>query len=194
MKKLLLALLFVTCAHQTWAAEPRFDWSKVLEIPPGANLTGGHQILHIKCQDKPLDAAAIQFVEENMKDAVVLRSDAEVLKFGSEAVKIDGLFIELGVCTGKTINFIAALNPHQKIYGFDSFEGLPEDWARGDIAIFAGTFGFKNPNLLPPVLHNVDLIKGWFNDTLIGFVETHDAEPIAFLHVDSDIYSSTATS
>jgi hypothetical protein len=42
-----------------------------------------------------------------------LTSDAEVLKFGSDHAQLEGLFIELGVCTGKTINFIAALNPQQ---------------------------------------------------------------------------------
>ena len=34
-------------------------------------------------------------------------------------VTVNGEFIELGVCTGKTINFIAALNPSKKIYGFE---------------------------------------------------------------------------
>ncbi len=117
-----------------------------------------------------------------------------MLRYGSDHVKLKGLFIELGVCTGKTINFIAALNPHQKIYGFDSFEGLPEDWVRNDKTISAGTFGFKNPDLLPPVLHNVELIKGWFDQTLTDFIKGCDSEdPIAFLHIDSDIYSSAVT-
>lgn len=49
----------------------------------------------------------------------------------------------MGVCTGKTVNFIAALNPTQKVYGFDSFEGLPEDWIREDQVIPIGTFAFK---------------------------------------------------
>jgi hypothetical protein len=123
-----------------------------------------------------------------------LTSDAEVLKFGSDRVKLEGLFIELGVCTGKTIKFIAALNPHKKIYGFDSFEGLPEDWVRADKVIPVGTFGFKNPAILPPVLHNIELIRGWFSDTLPTFTKGSDPrQPIAFLHIDSDIYSSAAT-
>lgn len=194
MRKFLLAFLFAASLAQTWAAEPRFDWSQVLEIPPGAHLSGGHQILHFKCQDKSLDAEAVQFVEKYMPDAVVLKSDAEVLRFGSDAVKIQGLFVELGVCTGKTVNFIAALNPHQKIYGFDSFEGLPEDWEKGDKVIKRGTFAFKIPGLMPPVLHNVDLIKGLFDQTLVTFHQEQDPKtPIAFLHVDCDIYSSTAT-
>ena len=33
---------------------------------------------------------------------------------------------------------------------------------------------------------------GWFNETLPGFVEKHP-EPVALLHVDCDLYSSTVT-
>jgi hypothetical protein len=41
--------------------------------------------------------------------------------------------MEFGVSRGVTINFLAALNPMKKIYGFDSFEGNPEDWDLGEI-------------------------------------------------------------
>lgn len=98
----------------------------------------------------------------------------------------------MGVCTGRTINFIAALNPEKVIYGFDSFEGLPETWLREDVYIPKGTFAFKEKDTLPPVLHNVRLIKGLFKDTLPTFKKTIlNDKPIAFLHVDCDIYSST---
>lgn len=189
LKKSLLFFLFLA---SVWAAE-KFDWSQVLAIPPGTNQTAGNQILHFKSLNKPFwdNPEAELFVNTYLSEAIPLASDAEVLKFGSDHVELDGLFVELGVCTGKTINFIAALNPHQKIYGFDSFEGLPEDWVRGDKIIAAGTFAFKNPDTLPPVLHNVDLIKGWFENTLPEFAKRSD--PIAFLHIDCDIYSSTAT-
>lgn len=196
IKKLTLQLLLVIiCQCQVWAAE-KFDWSTILITPPGSELTRGNQILHFKSHNKPYweNEQACFFVEKYLSNAIPVSSDAEVLKFGSDCVKVKGLFLELGVCTGKTINFIAALNPHQKTYGFDSFEGLPEDWIRDDRVIRAGTFAFKNPNLLPPVLHNVELIKGWFDDTLADFNNVHcSEEPIAFLHIDSDIYSSAAT-
>jgi hypothetical protein len=177
-------------------AEPKFDWSAVLAVPPGNGQTGGNQILHFKTLNKPYweNKEGREFVEQNLKNAIPLTSDAEVLKFASEHAALEGFFIELGVCTGKTINFIAALNPHKKIYGFDSFEGLPEDWIRADKVIPAGTFGYKNPAILPPVLDNVELIRGWFSDTLPVFTKGHDPIlPIALLHIDADIYSSTAT-
>ena len=40
----------------------------------------------------------------------------------------DGLFLEFGVYKGTSINFISSLIPDKKIYGFDSFGGLPEEW------------------------------------------------------------------
>ncbi len=178
------------------AEEQRFDWSAVLAVPPGSDQTGGSQILHFKSLNKPCsqNEEARLFVEQYFKESLPLTSDAEVLKFGSDHVSLKGLFLELGVCTGKTINFIGALNPHQTVYGFDSFEGLPEDWVRNDKVIRAGTFGFIHPDLLPPVLHNVKLVKGWFEDTLGDFMSSFPSdEPIAFLHIDSDLYSSAAT-
>lgn len=152
------------------------------------------QILHGNSPNKPYwdSTEGWLFVERYLKEAVPLTSDAEVLRFSSDSVKLNGLFIELGVCTGKTINFIAALNPHQKVYGFDSFEGLPEDWVKGNNIIKQGSFALENPDDLPSVLNNVQLIKGLFRVTLEAFSKTCDSK-IAFLHIDSDIHSSAAT-
>jgi hypothetical protein len=132
------------------------------------------------------------FIEEYCKDAVPLETGLGVQKFGVESVTLhQGLYIELGVCGGGSINHIASLIPFQLIYGFDSFEGLPDEWDKGEghEVIPAGSWG---RDALPYVLPNVRLIKGWFKDTLPEFVRTVGDEAIAFLHVDCDIYSSTA--
>lgn len=165
---------------------------KYLPDIPRIYETENNQILHSMSRNKPYweNDDAYLFVEKYLKESIPLMSDAEILKFGSDRVTLKGLYIELGVRTGKTINFIAALNPHQMIYGFDSFEGLPESWIREDIAVPKGAGGLKNPHELPSVLNNVKLIKGWFKNTLPKFT---NCEPIAFIHVDSDIYSSAAT-
>jgi len=45
---------------------------------------------------------------------------------------------------------------------------------------------------MPPVLHNVTLVKGMFHETLPQFkTQVLKSDPIAFLHVDCDIYAST---
>jgi hypothetical protein len=36
-------------------------------------------------------------------------------------------------------------------------------------------------------------VKGWFNETLPVFLEQQGDLPVAFLHVDCDLYSSTKT-
>ncbi|WP_082976054.1 TylF/MycF/NovP-related O-methyltransferase [Mycobacterium sp. 1165196.3] len=45
---------------------------------------------------------------------------------------------------------------------------------------------------MPPVLHNVALVKGMFHETLPEFKKRIlKTTPIAFLHIDCDIYEST---
>lgn len=97
--------------------------------------------------------------------------------------KINGLFCEFGVWKGETINYIASKNP-TTIHGFDSFEGLPEDWRAG---FQAGMFKIGS---IPGVRPNVMLHKGWFKDSLPGFAKAHPG-PLAFAHLDADLYSST---
>jgi len=63
-----------------------------------------------------------------------------------------------------SINRIATYYPKTPIFGFDSFEGLPEDWSGPWIK---GSFDM-NGNL-PRVHPNVQLIKGWFDDTIPEF-------------------------
>lgn len=101
-------------------------------------------------------------------------------------VTVEGLFLEFGVADGKSINFIAD-RVNGEVHGFDSFEGLPEDWIDG-----AGTGRFSRAGALPEVRKNVVLHKGWFDQTIPEFAQAH-SEPIAFLHVDSDLYSSAKT-
>lgn len=98
----------------------------------------------------------------------------------------EGLFLEFGVFSGTSINQIAKLKPEDAVYGFDSFEGLPEKWRDGFDAEM-----FKMPSL-PEVEKNVVLIKGLFNETLPSFLEFHPGS-CSFIHIDCDIYSSTKT-
>jgi hypothetical protein len=101
----------------------------------------------------------------------------------------EGLFLEFGVYTGSSINKIATAKPTKHVFGFDSFEGLPEKWDRSDMNFDQGHFSLRGG--LPSVLPNVTLIKGWFNETLPNFVRQQHGKRIAFLHIDCDLYSST---
>jgi hypothetical protein len=97
----------------------------------------------------------------------------------------DGYWFEFGVHSGSTINTLSSFC--EKIYGFDSFEGLPEDWNK---KYFKGTFKLEKP---PKVEDNVELVIGWFSETLPKFVEENDIDKINFINVDCDLYSSTKT-
>jgi predicted O-methyltransferase YrrM len=97
-----------------------------------------------------------------------------------------GLVLEFGVFRGATIRLIAARCPGEKIYGFDSFEGLPEKWVGSRNTSTTMDRGGQ----LPQVPSNVELVKGLFGDTLPGFLKAHPGE-IGFVHIDCDIYSST---
>lgn len=172
-----------------------FDWTQIVELPEASDeWFKGKQILNFF----PLDTyykdtpEMEEFVKNEFKDATPLDTDADTMRFASDNVAIKGFYLEMGVARGNTINFIAALNSKNRIYGFDSFEGLPEDWDCGDIDVPKGTFKFKSKEMMPPVLHNVSLFKGLFKDTLPEFKKRILKDnPIAFLHIDCDIYSST---
>lgn len=99
-------------------------------------------------------------------------------------VKNEGLWLEFGVCTGTSINAISSLTEN-KVYGFDSFYGLPEDWGNHQKK---GTYSLNGT--LPSVNDNVELVVGLFEDTLEDFLKIYK-EPVAYLHLDADLYSST---
>lgn len=98
--------------------------------------------------------------------------------------KPDTLWLEFGVATGKTINYISSFTT-DNVYGFDSFEGLPEKWRDG-----YDKGCFSTNGVLPEVNENVKLVKGWFNDTLPTFIKSQNKK-VSFIHMDADLYSST---
>lgn len=97
------------------------------------------------------------------------------------AFKPRGTALEFGVGCGDSLRLIAA---HMPVVGFDSFEGLPEDWREG---YPKGMFAQPHP----PVVENATIVEGLFQDTLPTFEFQH--LDIGLLHLDADLYSSTKT-
>ena len=126
---------------------------------------------------------ASDFFVEHMPLAEDLLCKADLLKFSVSKVKNDGLWLEFGVFQARDIRIISQ-HTQGKVYGFDSFEGLPEDWT-----FFQRKGRFSLAGGMPEVPDNVELVKGWFQDTLPKFLEARP-DPVAFLHIDSDLYSS----
>lgn len=100
----------------------------------------------------------------------------------------EGIFCEFGISTGHHTKNIARLIHPKIYYGFDSFEGLPEDWKApdGSYRDRKGAFKCEPPTDLG---ENVQLIIGMFQETLSKFLHQNNA--IAFAHLDADLYSST---
>jgi len=83
---------------------------------------------------------------------------------------------------GTSITVLAGV-AGQQVYGFDSFEGLPQSWGSEPAGVL--TTGAA----LPEVPANVSLHAGWFEDILEPFLAAHPG-PVRLVNVDSDIYSS----
>jgi len=104
----------------------------------------------------------------------------------------DGLYMELGVAGGNGCRlFGEVLKPHGlELTGFDSFEGLEEDWTGMQSGREAGSF--TQAGDLPKVPENVTLTKGWVQDTLPGYLKANSKRPVSFVHMDMDTYTPTA--
>lgn len=135
--------------------------------------------------DQAAMVSSAEFIRAEFGPAEPYFSKVDTLKAALAVVPAEGLFLEFGVATGGTLQLIAEHAPAGTVFGFDSFEGLPEYWRPG---FHAGAF---KTEALPDV-PGAELVPGWFDDTLPGFLDEHP-EPVAFLHLDADLYSSTRT-
>lgn len=126
----------------------------------------------------------LAYINENMVDAPYFEKHPQLVKYALDQRRKTGLHLEFGVGRGKSMRWIAP-EVDGAVHGFDSFEGIQEHWNGNPIGAFA-------QKRMPKVPENVEFHVGYFDATLPGFVASHP-EPISFLHVDCDLYSSTVT-
>jgi hypothetical protein len=98
------------------------------------------------------------------------------------------LYLEFGVFQGNSMRQWAKwlTNRTSKLRGFDSFEGLPENWSgwtkKGELST-----GGVMPNIPD---ERIKFFKGWIEDTLPSYkVEENE---ILVIFIDTDLYSSTS--
>jgi hypothetical protein len=132
-------------------------------------------------------ADSTDYADSHMPQALCFSNLKELWRHAFAARATGGLIVEFGVWRGQSISFFASLTK-ETIYGFDSFEGLREDWKGWENT--KGTFSLGG--VLPQVPANVTLIKGWFNDTLPSFLHQHP-ESFSFVHIDCDTYEAAAS-
>jgi hypothetical protein len=127
----------------------------------------------------------IEQIEEKVRSASKYNIK-DLQKKTIESTSVDGLFLEFGVYQGESIKYLSSLTENT-FYGFDSFEGLPEDWGTW---MKKGTFHLKEiPDLQS---EKVKLVVGFFDKTIDKFMQEH-SQNISFIHIDCDLYSSTKT-
>jgi hypothetical protein len=97
------------------------------------------------------------------------------------------LYLEFGVYKGDTLTWWCENlpTPGARFVGFDSFEGLPEDWHQH---AKAGMFAVDT--IPEPPESRASYVVGWFDDTVPNFeLPPHDQ---LIVNIDSDLYSSAA--
>ena len=127
------------------------------------------------------------YILKHMLTKFMANDRLELMSLALDAAsKMDGgLYLEFGSgYRGRSTEFIAE-NIAGTLHGFDSFEGLPEDWfgnrRKGN---------FHSGEKIPEYPDNVILHKGWFNESVPNFAQRYDGH-IAFMHIDCDLYAST---
>ncbi len=114
--------------------------------------------------------------------------------------------VECGVAKGGCLAIMAAAaTSSNRVYGFDSFEGMPPitdkdlgDYNKSNPLTGLGKVGdnlsggiqtvYNTFNMLNVSMANVELVKGYFNDTLRSHKEK--IGPIGVLRLDGDWYES----
>lgn len=97
-------------------------------------------------------------------------------------------YLEFGVSGGYSFQWWVKNNtdPSSRFTGFDTFEGLPEDW--GGFRKGAMSTNLKLPQLDDP---RVSFEKGLFQETLPGFLKNLDKSKRKVIMMDADLYTST---
>jgi hypothetical protein len=112
--------------------------------------------------------------------------DALISQEGVDSAAID--YFEFGVAGGYSFKWWLNHNnnPASKFYGFDTFEGLPENFgpfAKGTMAAALDSLNITDPR--------ANFYKGLFQDTLNPFLDQYRSNTRKLIHMDADIFSAT---
>jgi hypothetical protein len=98
-------------------------------------------------------------------------------------------YLEFGVFKGASMRIWSSELKHEntRLFGFDSFEGLPETWRS---AADLDTFNVKGAT--PDIEDSrLEFVKGWFDQSLPEFLKSNQPTGNLVVHFDADLYSST---
>jgi O-methyltransferase len=106
----------------------------------------------------------------------------------STATKSPIIYLEFGVADGETFGWWLKkiTHPAAKFYGFDTFQGLPEDWG------IHKKGAFSNEGKIPAFDDDrCRLYKGLFQETLPPSLKNFANDQPKLILLDADLYSST---
>lgn len=117
-----------------------------------------------------------------------LDTQDDLFKMSLKSANINGFYLEFGLFRGRTAKKICNLVPDKILYGFDSFNGVPEDLSKKVIAKACRLYEL-------PIYHdNVRIVIGHITHSLGAFLNSADhinIKQTAFMHLDVACYSST---
>lgn len=125
------------------------------------------------------------FVSDAVAKLQALPAGGDVLEqvFRSPFLQRTGTWVEFGVAGGDSLRRLSAQRGNAKLWGFDTFTGLPEDW-RPEPQYQKGAFAVDAIPRVP----GAHLVTGLFGETLSCWCP--DSE-ITFAHIDCDLYSAS---
>jgi Methyltransferase domain len=120
----------------------------------------------------------------DLKGGCKAKDRFDALSIAAEQTRsVAGLAMEFGVFQGITLRHIAkAIGPNRRVIGFDTFEGLPDDWGA---LLQKGTFATNRPSF--DGFPNVSLEVGRIENTLPKYLECN-SQPISLIHIDCPYY------
>jgi len=185
---------------------------KVIHHFPGGPGVYQHKIDAITIFLNSLKNEYYLFIEKILSNGFTLVSIERLENLFNQCSKFKNTsysFVECGVAKGGCLSMIKfASGKNNKIFGFDSFEGMP-DITKEDIGDYnkscpltnfgkvgdnlsGGIYNVYNTfNKLDLNMDNVTLIKGFFQDTLQIQENINNIGKIAVLRLDGDWYEST---
>jgi Macrocin-O-methyltransferase (TylF) len=171
-----------------------------------------HYIPNLYARDtRVYDGAYRSFIAQTLSDLRRCKIPGHTLLWESSSLPEPGpqdsdeLLLDLGVWIGWSTRLISEASG-RPVYGFDTFEGLVEDWQVDDqMVVKRGTFSLSEPlaqrliqdtgvtlhDGVPDALgRKVQFIKGMTYDTLAPFLADRPAARIRLFHMDLDTYES----
>ena len=115
-----------------------------------------------------------------------------------------GDYLEFGVYAGSSLaSMFRVLKDLEledvHLFGFDSFDGFPDEAATDDGGVWGGPGNFRSDyewtveflNTQRVEWHRITLVKGWFDDTLKSdLLSKHNISNVSIVLIDCDLYSS----